>query len=162
MLLKKRPWEFTNFVHKNSPFISTRILPKGFFNKEATDMTQSIIILALLNQFVYDYRWNDTYVIQEKTALILPLKIHPTNVILWKFPLKFAHFEKKVSTKILHAVILGEKFNLESVCTVPFVMMMPLNVDLLIKDSIKHGISVQSWSPSIKCEKSFYTTITIK
>ena len=41
--------------------------------------------------------------------------------------------------------LVGGKFvDSESVCTVPFVMMMPLNVDLLIKDSIKHGISVQS------------------
>ena len=43
-----------------------------------------------------------------------------------------------------NVVIFEEKFDSESVCTVPFVMMMPLNVDLLIKDSIKHGISVQS------------------
>ena len=43
-----------------------------------------------------------------------------------------------------NVVIFEEKFDSESVCTVPFVMMMPLNVNLLIKDSIKHGISVQS------------------
>ena len=30
---------------------------------------QSIIILALLNEFVYEYRGNNTCVIQEKTAL---------------------------------------------------------------------------------------------
>ena len=30
---------------------------------------QSIIILALLKEFLYDYRGNNTYVIQEKTAL---------------------------------------------------------------------------------------------
>ena len=31
---------------------------------------QSIIILALLNKFVYDYRGNNPYVIYEKTALV--------------------------------------------------------------------------------------------
>ena len=30
---------------------------------------QSVIILALLNKFVYEYRGNNTYVIQEKTLL---------------------------------------------------------------------------------------------
>ena len=31
---------------------------------------QSIIILALFNEFVYEHRGNNTYVIQEKTALL--------------------------------------------------------------------------------------------
>ena len=32
---------------------------------------QSIIILALLNEFVYEHRGNNTNVIQEKTALVV-------------------------------------------------------------------------------------------
>ena len=47
-------------------------------SKETTDVTatrgmlwsDSVIILALLNEFVYKYRGNNTYVIQDKTALI--------------------------------------------------------------------------------------------
>ena len=31
---------------------------------------QSKIILALFNEFVYEHRGNNTYVIQEKTALV--------------------------------------------------------------------------------------------
>ena len=51
-----------------------------FVGKETTGITvtrgtlwseKSIIILALLNKFVYDCRGNNTYVTQEKTALAL-------------------------------------------------------------------------------------------
>ena len=37
---------------------------------------KNIIILALLNEFVYDCRGNNTYVIQEKTALDLFTSLH--------------------------------------------------------------------------------------
>ena len=30
-------------------------------------------MLALLNEFVYKYRENNTYIIQEKTALFMPI-----------------------------------------------------------------------------------------
>ena len=46
-----------------------------FVSKETTDGTvtrgtlQSMIILALLNKLSYEYRGNNTYVLQEKTAL---------------------------------------------------------------------------------------------
>ena len=35
---------------------------------------QSIIVLALLSKFVNEYRENNTFVIQEKTALLSPQK----------------------------------------------------------------------------------------
>ena len=36
---------------------------------------QSIIILARLNKFVYDCKGNNTYVIQEKTALLIVIAL---------------------------------------------------------------------------------------
>ena len=48
---------------------------------------QSIIILALLNEFVYEHRGNNTYVIQEKTALIFLAKTYKsTDKILQNWP----------------------------------------------------------------------------
>ena len=46
---------------------------------------QSLIMLALLNEFVYEYRGNNTYVIQEKTALCSLKKS------AYSFP-RFMHF----------------------------------------------------------------------
>ena len=42
---------------------------------------QSIMIVALLNKFVYEHRGNNTYVIQEKTALIIMTLI--TQIPIW-------------------------------------------------------------------------------
>mgnify|MGYP006863769547 CR=1 FL=1 len=41
------------------------------FQAEKTMTVRSKVILVLLNEFVYEHRGNNTYVTQEKTALIL-------------------------------------------------------------------------------------------
>ena len=47
-----------------------------FVSKESTDVTDiwsdKLYMLALLKKFVYKYRGNNTYVIQEKTAFHCP------------------------------------------------------------------------------------------
>ena len=59
---------------------------------------QSIVILALLNEFVYDYRGNNTYVIQEKTALS-PTNKQVVNIAVgWHFQPNLGLIQSRLRT----------------------------------------------------------------
>ena len=82
IFLETNFWKWTIFQYHHIHWKSAESLlgkcrfPEGHFGP-------SIIILALLNKLVYDYRGNNTYVIQEKTALYttnLPI----TSKVFWK------------------------------------------------------------------------------
>ena len=79
-----------------------------------------MIILAILNKFVYDYRGNNTYVIQEKKALCIKIAM-----LLQKFfhPIVCATREGRVSEQpkmimrqLLHIIILTNNFRLTYYC----------------------------------------------
>ena len=54
---------------------------------------QSKIILALFNEFVYEHRGNNTYVIQEKTALV---KFRHGGGGYQKWPAPLAIFQNEI------------------------------------------------------------------
>ena len=71
-----------------------------FVSKESTDVTDiwsdKLYMLALLKKFVYKYRGNNTYVIQEKTALALP---HCVNLQNTAFSFKPIHVFDRIKKK---------------------------------------------------------------
>ena len=77
-----------------------------FVSKESTDVTDTretlwsdkLYMLALLRKIVYKYRGNNTYVIQEKTALALP---HCVNLQNTAFSFKPIHVFDRIKKKTL-------------------------------------------------------------
>ena len=79
-----------------------------------------MIILAILNKFVYDYRGNNTYVIQEKKALCIKIAMllqkffHP-NVCAAREG-RVSEQPKMIMRQLLHIIILTNNFRLTYYC----------------------------------------------
>ena len=72
---------------------------------------QSIITLALLQEFVYEFRGNNTYIIQDRTALVEEDILCCVTKMSWKFTANISNVKNTVNYCVLFSNLLPLHFN---------------------------------------------------